>query len=68
MLKQTLGNAGHKILILNVRKLKLIGFTLAHGHPKIGNLDDALISCSTIHCMSHNVPYSFNANVSDIIA
>lgn len=58
MQKQTLGIAGHNILILNIKKLKLKGLPFAQGHTKIGNLDDILISCPTKHCISYNVPFS----------
>lgn len=65
MLKQTLGIAGHKILLLNIRNLKLRGFRLAHGCTKTGNLANAQISCPTMHRMPYSVLYSFNSNLSD---
>lgn len=67
MLKQILGIVGYKILVLNVRKLKFIGFIFVYGYLKIGNLDDVLIFCFIIYCMFYNVFYLFNVNVLDII-
>ena len=64
-LKQTLGMAEHKMLILNIRNLKHRGFILAHGHTKAGNLDNAQISCPSTPRIRHNVSHSFKSSLSD---